>query len=88
MNWLMHYLDDYLTLGASGSTECAQNLAIMIECCDFGSPIETRKSRGSDNLSGVFGNHSGYCQDGNEILRGACKRIGNLIGAVAKSKEV
>ena len=47
VNWVMHYLDDYLTLGASGSTECAQNLSTMIECCDWlGVPLKQEKVEG------------------------------------------
>ena len=47
VEWLMHYLDDYLTLGAPGSHECAQNLNIITDCCNhLGVPLKQEQLEG------------------------------------------
>ncbi len=33
VKWIMHYLDNYLTIGSPGSDECLHNMAVMTECC-------------------------------------------------------
>lgn len=47
MAWLMHYLDDYLTLGAPESKECDSNLNVMLKCCNqLGVPLKQEKVKG------------------------------------------
>ena len=41
----LHYIDDFLTIGAPGTQECTQNVAIMQSVCEMaGLPIEPSKS--------------------------------------------
>ena len=44
---LFHYIDDFITIGAPKSEECAHNVAIMNTVCDeTGIPIEPEKTEG------------------------------------------
>ncbi len=45
--WIMHYLDDYLTIGSPESEECQHNMAVMSECCRrLGVPLKLEKMEG------------------------------------------
>ena len=45
--WGIHYIDDFLTIGAPTSKECFQNTHIMQSICDaVGLPVEPSKSVG------------------------------------------
>ena len=47
VTWLLHYLDDYIILGAPGSQECAANMATFLELCRMlGVPIAMEKCEG------------------------------------------
>lgn len=47
VSWGIHYIDDFLTIGAPYSEECARNTQIMQSVCDeAGLPIEPSKSLG------------------------------------------
>ena len=40
-----HYIDDFITMGAVGTQECAENIRIMHETCrELGVPVEEAKS--------------------------------------------
>jgi len=42
-----HYIDDFITLGAPDSDECARNVQLMLQTCgDAGVPVEDSKSEG------------------------------------------
>ena len=42
-----HYVDDFITVGAPGSDECARNASTMHQTCAVaGAPVEERKSEG------------------------------------------
>ena len=42
-----HYVDDFITVGSPGTTECAENVRIMHHTCEIaGAPIEEGKSEG------------------------------------------
>ena len=42
-----HYVDDFITVGAPKSSECADNFRIMHYTCDTaGAPVEEQKSEG------------------------------------------
>ena len=44
IEWVAHYIDDFITMGAPGSKECALNLVIMHAACDrMGLPVEPEK---------------------------------------------
>ena len=44
---LFHYLDDFITVGMPGSSECATNLRLIKQCCeDTGTPLEADKAEG------------------------------------------
>ena len=44
---IMHYLDDYLTLGPPGLEDCSQNLATITNCChQLGVPLKQEKVEG------------------------------------------
>ena len=44
---LLHYLDDYIIMGAPGSQECAANMATFLEMCRrLGVPIAAEKCEG------------------------------------------
>ena len=47
MTFLLHYLDDYLSIGAPGSTEYRRNLDIIIQVCKLlGIPLAIEKVTG------------------------------------------
>lgn len=47
VSYVIHYLDDYLTVGAANSIECQQNLHIIIEICrTLGIPLAIEKVAG------------------------------------------
>lgn len=47
VSWAIHYIDDFLTIGAPSSEECLQNTLIMQSVCDTaGLPLELSKSVG------------------------------------------
>ena len=46
-SWAIHYIDDFLTMGRPGSTECEVNMEIMQQTADLaGLPLEPSKSVG------------------------------------------
>ena len=46
-SWAIHYIDDFLTMGSPGSTECEDNMKIMQQTADLaGLPLEPSKSEG------------------------------------------
>ena len=46
-SWAIHYIDDFLTMGSPGSTECVDNMKIMQQTADLaGLPLEPSKSVG------------------------------------------
>ena len=47
VEWVAHYIDDFITLGAPGSHECATNALLMHAACDqMGLPVEPEKDEG------------------------------------------
>jgi len=47
VSYLIHYLDDYLTMGPPGSTVCQQNLNTFTSICAYlGVPLEANKLEG------------------------------------------
>ena len=47
VSFVDHYIDNFVTLGAPLSTECATNLQIMVSTCkDTGTPVESDKTEG------------------------------------------
>ena len=47
VSWVVHYLDDFLTLGPGGSQECGSNMSSMLDVCmKAGLPIEPSKTVG------------------------------------------
>ena len=56
INDLFHYIDDFITVAAPGSSECASNVQIMKSTCtDTGMPIEPDKSEGPATLIPFLG---------------------------------
>ena len=54
VSFVDHYIDDFVTLGAPLSTQCATNLQIMTDTCeDTGTPIEPDKTE-DPSISIVF----------------------------------
>ena len=53
VSYLIHYLDDYLTMGPPASAICQRNLDIFISlCADLGVPLASEKLEGpSTSLS-------------------------------------
>jgi len=53
VSWAVHYVDDFLTIGAPNSDECRQNMALTHETCSqAGLPLEPSKTQGpSDKLT-------------------------------------
>ena len=44
VDWLIHYIDDFLTAGNPSSTQCMQNLAcIKAVCAELGFPLKVEK---------------------------------------------
>lgn len=42
-----HYINDFITLGALDSDECARNIQLMLQACDVaGAPVDESKSEG------------------------------------------
>ena len=47
VDWVAHYIDDFITMGAPGSNACAANAVLMHEACDqMGLPVEPEKDEG------------------------------------------
>ena len=49
MTELLHYLDDFLTMGRAGSAECARNLQLLVHmelCRELGVPLKWQKVEG------------------------------------------
>ena len=47
MTFLLHYLDDFLSIGMPGSAECRRNLDIIIQVCKIlGIPLTIEKVTG------------------------------------------
>ena len=47
MSNCLHYLDDFLTMGAAGSSECEDNLALLLRLCKLlGIPVAAHKVEG------------------------------------------
>lgn len=47
VEWVLHYLDDYIVLGAPDSPECQEALATLIRVCGIlGVPLATHKTEG------------------------------------------
>ena len=45
--WVAHYIDDFITVGAPGTDECASNFAVMHAACErLGLPAEPEKDEG------------------------------------------
>jgi len=56
INDLFHYIDDFITVGCPGSSECASNVLIMKRTCsDTGTPIELDKCEGPATLISFLG---------------------------------
>ena len=47
VKYLFHYLDNFITCGLPGTTECATNMQKLMDCCsELGIPIATEKTKG------------------------------------------
>ena len=47
MQWLAHYVDDFITVGSPGTSECDVHAAIMHEVCEqVAMPVEPEKDEG------------------------------------------
>ena len=47
VTWALHYIDDFLTIGAPDSSECLRNMQLMEKtCAQAGLPIESSKLMG------------------------------------------
>ena len=56
IQFLFHYLDDFITIGRPRSPECAQNLHIMEQCCSLtGTPLEREKIEGPATCLPILG---------------------------------
>lgn len=46
VQWVAHYIDDFITIGAPDSLECQENAVIMHSACDrVGFPVEPEKAK-------------------------------------------
>jgi len=53
---VLHYLDDFLTMGHSGSSTCVHNLATIKETCSIlGIPLALEKVRGPSHCLTFLG---------------------------------
>ena len=51
VQWIIHYLDDFLMLGAPGTSQCSQALVTTLATCDrLGCPIAPHKTVGPVTL--------------------------------------
>ena len=56
VSWVAHYIDDFVTVGAPGSTECFTNARIMHEVCNtLGMPTEPDKDEGPATVLSFLG---------------------------------
>lgn len=56
VTWLDHYIDDFFTIGAPGSAECAKNVATMKEVfAEANLPTEPQKDEGPATVIGLLG---------------------------------
>ena len=53
---LFHYLDDYITMGRAGSTECKANMATLLATCSrLGVPVAPEKCEGPTTMMTYLG---------------------------------
>ena len=56
MTWVGHYIEDFFTLGAAGSHECATNVSMMKDIFEeAGLPTKPEKEEGPATTIGVLG---------------------------------
>ena len=56
VRWVAHYIDDFITMGALGSEECASNSLLMHMACDqMGLPVEPDKDEGPASTLSFLG---------------------------------
>lgn len=56
IEWVFHYIDDFITLGKPGTGECARNVHIMKgSCATTGLPVELEKDEGPATTIGFLG---------------------------------
>ena len=62
---LIHYMDDFLTVGAPGSDECQRNLDTILRICDrLGNSPQAPEDRRTGSHSGVPGDPAGHPEPG------------------------
>ena len=56
VQWIFHYLDDFITIGAPKSGECERNIIVMHEICQkLGLPVAEEKDEGPATLLQFLG---------------------------------
>ncbi len=54
--WLRHYVDDFVSVGAKGSGECARSLRMFKETCErLGMPLDEKKTEGPTEVIKFLG---------------------------------
>ncbi len=54
--WLRHYVEDFVSVGAKGSGECARSLRMFKETCErLGMPLDEKKTEGPTKVITFLG---------------------------------
>ena len=82
VSFLLHYLDDYLTMGKANSSECSRNLELLIEVCQrLGLPLKWPKLEGPTAVLAFLG----ILLDTNRMeLRLPQEKLGELKDLISK----
>ena len=65
VSFLIHYLDDFLTMGPPSSPTCQHNLDTLVQICNYlGVPLALEKVEGPSISLPFFGHHVRYHQNG------------------------
>ena len=56
VQWVTHYIDNFITMGAPEADECAKNFTLMHAVCEqMGLPVETLKDEGPGTCLSFLG---------------------------------
>ena len=60
VSFILHYLDDFLTMDRAGTSECQENVDLILEICSFlDLPLKSEK-KWTDTGAGIFRHDSEY----------------------------
>ncbi len=71
VSWVRHYMDDFITVGAPGASECMRNIQAMQATCEAANmPVEPEKNEGPATVISFLGSGTRLDQAGNQTPKG------------------